>query len=185
MKESRSQLLDCRCLILHLETLQDLWTFQRKLESIKNQSFLDVNDQKEGAFIFTSDIVGELQQYNLVFFQSPLLPKQTIQYVLQNDCVDFFFNVVILFFREEISCYFQGTHSTRNKQIRCTSMNFKTYSKGSNNTNQLRELIPIVNLNTHRSFYMFCVCWMKGLVKSDERNSFLVVFSNYAETAKA
>lgn len=78
MKETRSELLDCGCLILHLETLQDLCTFQRKLEIIKNQCFLDANGQKEGGFIFTMDIVREMQQYNLVFFQIPVLSKQKI-----------------------------------------------------------------------------------------------------------
>lgn len=75
MKETRSELLDCGCLILHLETLQDLCTFQRKLEIIKNQHFLDVNGQKEGGFIFTMDIVREIHQFNLVFFQILVLPK--------------------------------------------------------------------------------------------------------------
>lgn len=78
MKETRSELLDCGRLILHLETLQDICRFQRKLESIKNQRFLDVNGQKEGGFIFPMDIVTEMQQYNLVFFQIPVLPKQKI-----------------------------------------------------------------------------------------------------------
>lgn len=78
MKETRSELLNSGCLILHLETLQDLCTFQRKLEIIKNQCFLDANGQKEGGFIFTMDIVREMQQYNLVFFQIPVLSKQKI-----------------------------------------------------------------------------------------------------------
>lgn len=71
MKETRSELLDFRRLISHL----DLCTFQRKLEIIKKQHFLDTNDQKEGGIVFTFDIVREMQQYNLVFFQSPVLPK--------------------------------------------------------------------------------------------------------------
>lgn len=78
MKETRSELLDCGCLILHLETLQDLCTFQKKLEIIKNQHSVDANGQKEGGFIFTMDIVREMQQRNSVFFQSPVLPKQKI-----------------------------------------------------------------------------------------------------------
>lgn len=78
MKETRSELLDCGCLSLHLETLQDLSTFQKKLEIVKNQHFLDANGQEEGGFIFTIDIVREMQQRNSVFFQSQVLPKQKI-----------------------------------------------------------------------------------------------------------